>query len=246
MYKKSQRSNKGFLLPLLLAALLIPLSVFAVIRGTGFFNNQLKTQPTDHNLVRLWNLQDYSSLLNLTEQSLAVNPMDPNSLIFSGFAAYHIAISQISADEINYFLNRSILNLRKALILDDIPQKELVYYVLGKAYLYKGRYYADLSVKYLKKAMDAGFENLDSYEFLGEAYSYMGDYDMSISYYEQALEKFQSDRLYLKIAEDSFKFREYDKAASYNRILVDRTTDESLRKNGLFQLGKLNYDIKNL
>ncbi len=246
VFRKSQKSKKGFIIPLFLAALLISLGVFAVVRGSLFFNNQLKTQPTDHNLVRLWNLRDYGSLLDLTEQSLAVNPMDPYSLIFSGFAGYHLAISQISADEINFYLNKSILNLRKALILDEIPQKELVYYVLGKAYLYKGRYYADLSVKYLKKAMEAGYENQDSYEFLGEAYSYMGDFDQSIYYYEQALEKFQSDRLYLKIAEDSFKFREYDKAASYYITLIDRTRDESLRKKGLFQLGKLYYDIKNL
>ena len=68
----------------------------------------------------------------------------------------------------------------------------------------------------------------------------------SIQFYEIALEKFQSDRLYLKIAEDSFNYREYDKAAEYYSILIDRTRDESLRKKGLFQLGKLYYDIKNL
>lgn len=246
MFKKSQKSGRNIIVPLFLTVLLISLAAWGIIRGSFFFNSQLKTQPTDLNLVRLWNLQDYGSILDLTEENLTVNPMDAYSLIFSGFAGYHMAISQISVDEIDFYLNEAILNLRKALILEDIPKKELVYYILGKSYLYKGKFYADLAIKYLNKAMDEGYENQDSYEFLGEAYSYLGDYDQSIIYYETALEKFQSDRLYLKIAEDSFKFREYDKAAEYYSILIDRTRDESLRKKGLFQLGKLYYDIKNL
>lgn len=246
MFKKSQKSNRNVIIPLLFTVVLISLAAWGIIRGSFFFNKQLKTQPTDINLVRLWNLQDYRSILDLTEENLSINPMDPYSLIFSGFAGYHMAISQISVDEIDLYLSKAILNLRKALILKDPPKKELVYYILGKSYLYKGKFYADLAIEYLNKAMEAGYENQDSYEFLGEAYSYLGDYDKSIEYYEIALEKFQSDRLYLKIAEDSFKSREYDKSAEYYTILIDRTRDESLRKKGLFQLGKLYYDIKNL
>jgi tetratricopeptide (TPR) repeat protein len=222
------------------------MAVWGIFRGSIFFNRQLKAQPTDLNLIRLWNLQDYDSILELTGTSLEINPMDPYNLIFSGFAGYHKAISQISVDEVNVYLNQAILDLRKALILKDIPQIELVYYILGKSYLYKGKYYADLSIKYLQKAMDEGYENQDSYEFLGEAYSYLDDYEKSIQSYETALKKFQSDRLYLKIAEDSFKFGEYDKAAEYYKILIEETSDESLRKKGLFHLGKLYYDIKNL
>ncbi|QEN07557.1 tetratricopeptide repeat protein [Oceanispirochaeta crateris] len=231
---------------MILTVMLLVLAFWGVFRGSLFFNRQLKAQPTDLNLIRLWNLQDYDSILTLTETNLINNPMDPYSLIFSGFASYHKAISQISADEVNLYLNKAVLDLRKALILKDLPQVELVYYILGKSYLYKGKYYADLSIKYLYKAIEAGYENLDSYEFLGEAYSYLGEYDKSIESYEIALKKFQSDRLYLKIAEDSFKFREYEKAAEYYKILIDHTTDESLQKEGLFQLGKLYYDIKNL
>jgi len=234
------------ILPLLLTVMVLSFSLWGILRGSVFFNSQLKSQPTDLNLLRLWNLRDYDSILELTEASLAVNPMDIYSLIFSGFSEYQKAISQIAVDEVDYYLDKAVLDLRKALIIKDTPQKKLVYYILGKSYLYKGKYYADLSIKYLQLAIDAGYENLDSYEFLGEAYSNLGDYEKSISCYETALKKFKSDRLYLKIAEDSFKFREYDKAAEYYTILVDRTHDESLRKKGLFQLGKLYYDIKNL
>ena len=246
MFSKNHKSHKGLFTLLILTVLLLGLGSWAVLRGSFFFNRQLKTQPTDHNLVRLWKLQDYDAILSLTETTLSEDPMEPYSLIFAGFAGYHKAISQISVDDIDMYLNDAILMLRKSLILNDIPQKELIYYILGKSYLYKGEFFADLAVKYLQKALDSGYENEDSYEFLGEAWSYLGNYEKSISCYETALEKFKSDRLYLKIAEDSFLFGRYDKAAEYYSLLISRTRDASLKKKGLFQLGKLYYDIKNL
>ena len=246
MFKKSHKSHKGLFTAFFLTLIIISLGTWAVLRGTLYFNRQLKTQPSDNNLIRLWKLRDYDAILSLTETSLSENPMEPYSLIFSGFAGYHKAISQISVDDVNYYLNEAIIHLRKALILDNIPQKELIYYILGKSYLYKGEFFADLAVKYLQLALDSGYENEDSYEFLGEAWSFLGNYEKSISCYETALKKFKSDRLYLKIAEDSFLFGKYNKAAEYYNILISRTRDASLRKKGLFQLGKLYYDIKNL
>jgi len=221
-------------------------ATWGILRGSVFFNKQLISQPSDMNLVRLWNLQDYSAILSLTSETLEKNPMDPYSLLFSGFAGYHKAVSQISAEEVNFFLNSSIIHLRKALIIEDIPKKEIIYYILGKAYLLKGRYYADLAVFYLNEALSLGYENADTYEFLGEAYSYLGDFEKSIVHYEKALDMFQSDRLYLKIAEDCFRNGLYNKSAEYYKILISETRDESLKKKGLFQLGKLYYDIKNL
>jgi tetratricopeptide (TPR) repeat protein len=224
----------------------VPLIVFSLIRGAGNFAGQINANPSNQNLLELWESRNYSSILSITENNLGLTPMDPYSLLFRGLASYYTALSQISAQEERTYLDHSIISLRKLLILNNVPKKEIVYYTLGKAYLQKGTYYADLALKYLQKAQNMGYENSDTYEYIGEAYSILGNFDQSIRFYEKALERYDSDRLYLKIAEDCFNYGKYDKSAEYYNILIAETQDESLKRKGLFQLGKLYYDIKNL
>ena len=247
--KKNERriQKKGVSLLFLVFFLIItPLILWSLLRGADNFSEQINSHPADQNLLEYWNNHQYSTILSITHNNLEINPMEPNSLLFTGLSAYYLALSQISVQEERYYLNLAIVALRKLLILENIPKKEIVYYTLGKSYLLKGRYYADLALKYLQFSREMGYENSDTYEHMGEAYSILGDFEKSIDYYEQALTYYDSDRLYLKIAEDCFNYGKYDKSADYYNILISETQDESLKKKGLFQLGKLYYDIKNL
>ncbi len=244
MHSATQKNMLKTFVPLVL--LLLVLLVWAFSRGPEYFNRQLKNQPGTANLLRAWSRGDYEEVLRLAETALAQDPMNPHGLIFSGFAAYYQGISQVSASDVKDYLDRTVVNLRKALILENVPQKKLIYYVLGKCYLEKGRYYADLAVRYLEMAMNAGYVNLDSYEYLGEAWSLLGNYTKSIQAYESALREFQSDRLYLKMAEDCYQHGDYEKSVYYYQSLIKRTSDEALKKKGLFHLGKLYYNIKNM
>ena len=248
MKHKGRRVQKkrAILLFLTLFIIVAPVIVWSLMRGAGNFTTQLNSQLSDQNLLELWDSRDYSRILDLTEKNLELNPMEPYSLLFSGLSYYYSALSQISTQDERTYLDRAIISLRKLMILDNIPKEEIVYYILGKSYLLKGRYYADLALEYLGRAKDMGYENADTYEYLGEAYSVLGNFDKSISHYEKALELYDSDRLYLKIAEDCFNYGMYEKSADYYMILISETADESLKKKGLFQLGKLYYDIKNL
>jgi len=243
--RKDQRKGT-ILLFLILFLLLTPVAVWSIMRGVSHFSNHIDSNPSDQNLVKLWNSKDYETILFITEQNLDSNPMEPYSLLFFGLSSYYTALSQISVQEERFYLNKSIVALRKLLILDNIPKVEIVYYTLGKSYLLKGRFYADLALEYLRKAQGLGYENADIYEHVGEAFSILGNFEQSIENYEKALEFYDSDRLYLKIAEDCFNFAMYEKSANYYNILISETVDESLKKKGLFQLGKLYYDIKNL
>ncbi len=223
----------------------ITIALFGIIRGASYFSSRINSQPSTQSLRSLWQKGDYLSVLNITDSNLEQNPMDAHSLFFRGLASYYTAVSQISAEDESLYLNNAIVSLRKLLIRPDAPKIEIVYYVLGKSYLMKGRYYANTALEYFQKARDAGYENSDTFEFMGEAYSILGNFEKSIEYYEKALNNNNSDRLYLKIAEDCFNFGEYNKSAVYYNELLKRTNDESLKKKGLFQLGKLYYDIEN-
>ena len=189
---------------LLFFVLAIPLVVWSLLRGADNFAGQINSHPSDENLLKLWNSKEYAAILSITEKSLEVSPMEPYSLLFAGLSSYYMAVSQISAQEERFYLDRAIVSLRKLLILDQIPKEGIVRYILGKSYLLKGRYYADLALENLQKARRAGYENADTYEYLGEAYSLLGEFEQSIHFYEKALELYDSDRLYLKIAEDCF------------------------------------------
>ncbi len=247
--KKNERrmQKKGISLLFLVFFLTVaPLILWSLLRGADKFSEQINSHPADQNLLEYWNNHQYSEILSITQNNLESNPMEPNSLLFTGLSAYYLALSQISVQEERFYLNLAIVALRKLLILESVPKKEIVYYTLGKSYLLKGKYYADLSLKYLQNSRDMGYESSDTYEHMGEAYSILGNFEKSIEYYEQALTYYDSDRLYLKIAEDCFNYGKYEKSADYYNILISETKDESLKKKGLFQLGKLYYDIKNL
>ena len=246
MLKHKERNNRSILLFLVIFLLLsVPIALFGIIRGASYFSSRINSQPSTQSLRTLWQKGDYLSVLSITDSNLDQNPMDAHSLFFRGLASYYTAISQISAEDESLYLNNAIVSLRKLLIRPDAPKREMIYYVLGKSYLMKGRYYANTALEYLQMARDAGYENTDTFEFMGEAYSILGDFQKSIEYYEKALNTNNSDRLYLKIAEDCFNFGEYNKSAVYYNELLNRTNDESLKKKGLFQLGKLYYDIGN-
>ena len=243
---RRERKNRSTLLFLLLFILIsFSAALFGIFRGASYFSGRINSQPSNQNLLSLWDSREYGSIISLTSRNLESNPMDPYSLFFNGLASFYTALSQVSAQEESLFLTNTVISLRKLMILDSFPKEEIVYYTLGKAYLMKGRYYADTSLKYLQKATDLGYENADTYEYIGEAYSILGDFQKSIENYEKALVLYNSDRLVLKIAEDCFNFGKYDKSAEYYNKLITDTSDESLKKKGLFQLGKLYYDIKN-
>ncbi len=247
MKQKGRKEGKSRTTLLFLIIILIAVSVsfLGIARGASLFTSRINSQPANQNLKSLWEAGDYFSILTITDNNLKLNPMDPYSLFFKGLASYYTAVSQVSAEEESLYLNDAIVALRKLLILKDVPKRDVVYYVLGKSYLQKGKFFSDTALDYLQKAQDLGYENADTYEYMGEAYSILGDFEKSIEFYEKALTFYNSDRLYLKIAEDCFNFGEYNKSAVYYNELINRTNDESLKKKGLFQLGKLYYDIKN-
>ncbi|MDA3811433.1 MAG: tetratricopeptide repeat protein [Spirochaetaceae bacterium] len=221
------------------------MAFFAVYKGATGLNQNLTTKIDSVDISVIWEKGDYNKIIDITEQKLENKPLDSVALIYCGFSYFYKGISQVSNEKTIPLLNRSIFLLRKALTQDDVPMRSRINYILGKAYLHKNYYYSDLAVFHLKKSIDDGFINEDSYEYIGQAYSLLGDFDNSIKYYLKALEKNATDMLYLKISEDYIKNRMYDDSEKYLKLMIESTRDEMLKKKGLFQLANLYYDMKN-
>lgn len=88
-------------------------------------------------------------------------------------------------------------------------------YILGKAYYHKGRHYLDLSIKYLKRSLDHGYEAEDSYKYLGLAYSELGMYKEGVVYFLKSLDKKPDDMLYLALGQTYYKMEDDQTSEKY-------------------------------
>ena len=197
-------------------------------------------------ILRLWEAGLYEEVYGQSQTSLAARPLDYFLLTMHGFAAYQLGVSQINSLNAQRYFDDCLWALRKALLLKDAANDGRLYYVLGKAYNYKGESYADLSVKYLEMARDLSYNAEDIPEYLGLAYVAMGDYRSSVAAFAEALAA-QSTRgddrpsgiLLLYIARSYFALEEFDQARAYLQRCIDVSPDSRNIAEAYYQLGEL-------
>ncbi|MDR0877341.1 MAG: hypothetical protein LBN21_04755, partial [Treponema sp.] len=217
MFTKKGRSNYGVhthrnkilaVLAFLLAALAVTL-VLVII-------SQRKNGPGNERdeLRRLWEEGSYYEVFEKSRQALAEKPLDYFLLTLNGFSAYQLGIAQINTTDTLTYIDSCILSLRRAILLKNAAGDGRVYYVLGRAYHYKGDDYADLAIEYLERAKALSYDAEDIPEFLGLAYAAVHDFRSSVAAFSQALNK-DSDILLLSIAESYIALEEYDSARAY-------------------------------
>jgi tetratricopeptide (TPR) repeat protein len=148
--------------------------------------------------------------------------------VLNGFSAYQLAVAQINSFDTASYIDGCIWSLRKALLTAEGARDPRVYYVLGKAYYYKGGAYADLSAEYLEKARAAGSEAGDIPEYLGLAYAALKDYRSSVAAFSLALDpagEGDPDLLLLAIAKSYTELEELDPARAYLLRCVESSRD---------------------
>jgi tetratricopeptide (TPR) repeat protein len=209
--------------PLIVLVLILALAgtIFAVSRLNNGVNNDKR------DLLAIWNDGDFYNAYNISKAALNQNPVDYFFLTINGFAAFQLGISQINSQNMLNFINECIFSLRKALINKASLNDGRVYYVLGKAYGYKGNEYSDLAVKYLEMANSLSYDAHDIPEYLGLAYAANGDYRNSVAAFSQAFvpEKPPSDNLLLSIARSYMAMEEFNMAAGYLQRCIDISPD---------------------
>jgi tetratricopeptide (TPR) repeat protein len=148
------------------------------------------------------------------------------------------------------FINESIFSLRKALLHKESSKDGRIFYVLGKAYGYKGVEYADLAVRYLEMANYLSYPAADIFEYLGLAYAAFGDYRKSVEAFSNAFipGRPPSDNLLLSIARSYMAMGEYNMALGYLRHCLDISPDSrsiDITRMLLAEIYRINGDFEN-
>ena len=193
----------------------------AIVIGLLFFFIGLQNRPvhlpfSDEGVSysEMWEKKQYSQIIEYGSAVLEKNPMDRNTLIFTGYAYFYQGISILDMEERNSCMEKAVVLLRRSLLTDGKENADVMY-VLGKAYYHLGYYYCDLAVKYLDAALQKGCDSKDIYEYLGLAYSKLDMSDHAVENFEKSLEVNPSDLLVLTLAQEYIKAGNMEKAGYY-------------------------------
>jgi tetratricopeptide (TPR) repeat protein len=229
-------------LHILVAAALVLLALS--IPSVFFIGRKNRSGAERGDLLENWEHGLYDQVFSASGAALAEKPMDYFLLTLHGFSAYQLGIAQINTYDTLSYMDTCIWSLRKALLLKNSRDDGRVYYVLGKAYYYKGEGYADLAVLYLEKARHLLYRAGDIPEYLGLAYAALRDYRSSVEAFSQALEpsetesggghnssgvSYPSDMLLLSIARSYMALEDLDAALAYLLRCIDVSRDLNTR-----------------
>jgi tetratricopeptide (TPR) repeat protein len=222
---------------LILAGVALPFVVSVKNEGGGI----------QKDLLRLWDEGAYKNAFDLSKAELNYRPLDYFLLTVHGFSAYQLGISQINSFDTMVYIDECIWSLRKALLAKNNGNNGRVYYVLGKAYYYKGGEFADLAVKFLEQARVFSYAAQDIPEYLGLAYAALHDYRSSVAAFTLALDpppvdgsapegeegfdeqrKGPSDLLLLSIARSYIALGEPSAAKAYLLRCIESSRDSRL------------------
>ena len=134
-------------------------------------------------------------------------------------------------------LSTATVALRRALLNSRIAVAEpAAQYALGKAYFHRGYFYYHLAVRYLEGSLALGYDGADTYEYLGLAYTELGD-PRGLEYFRHALTRRPSDLLHLKMA--TMLMDEGDVQGARRNLIeaIDLTGDIAIAQRARYELG---------
>ena len=219
-------------------AVVIVVAAAAVFRADRWIGELFSRTP-ELSLLQLSNAGRYAEVNQRAAVVLAKNPLDANALLFAGVAHFYTALSEVAAELREQRLDAAIVSMRRALLVDERVHAAELDYLLGRAYFHKGRYYYDLSVKYLTLSFEKGYEGADTHEYLGMAFLRLEQMADALHHFQQALARRPSDLLYLSVGQIYRSLQEYDDAAAALRRALELTQDQSLELQARFLLGEV-------
>ena len=220
--------KKAFVALMLLATVSLIVLTYYELRGRGSVERR--------QLRYLFESGEFEAAFIQSREMLRENPLDSFLLTIHGFSAFQLAVAQINAFDTLFYIDESIWSLRKALLLRENSSNGRIFYVLGKAYFYKGPGYADLAVHYLEKAWPLHMAS-DIPEYLGLAHAALRDYRSSVAAFSLALTSEPSDLLLLSIARSYLALGEKDAAKAYLMRCLEVSRDSKLITTSRLLLG---------
>ncbi|MEA1911706.1 MAG: tetratricopeptide repeat protein [Spirochaetota bacterium] len=198
--------------------------------------------PEEQTLEMLWADNKYNELSKKCEEILISDPLNPESLIYNGFSYFYLGIAQFTLEDQLPLLDSAILNLRKALLLNSSPLSGKVNYILGKSYYHKGRFYIDQAIYHLKKSIEFGYINEDTYKYMGLCYSELGFYEEGIEYFLKSIADVKDDMLLLVIGQTYHKLGDNINSELYLKRAIELNDDFRVEIKSRFLLGKIYFE----
>ncbi len=180
----------------------------------------------------------YAEAVDAAELTLVRRPLDAEANLIRGVASLYAAIADggsgtAAADR----LSAATVSLRRALLDSRIALAEpAAQYALGKAYYHRGYLYYDLAVRYLEGSLALGYDGADTYEYLGLAYTELGD-PRGLEYFRHALTRRPSDLLHLKMATMLMDAGDVQEARRNLIQAIDLTDDPAIAQRARYELG---------
>lgn len=233
---------KNFLIVFIL--LFVTVCVWLYIKNAENLKRIMKKPSNNEIIEEMWQNGKYSDLIRYCEGFLEEYPDNFDVMMFRGFASFYQGASFVNLEEQLPFMDAAVFYLRKAVLFENEKMRPQIDYVLGKAYYHKGKYYNDLSVKYLESAVARGYTGTDIWEYLALAYGKLGNREKSAEYFEVAVKVNPSDILFSLLAQIYIDMDNFEKAEEYLLMSNNKTSNPKVEEKNLFLLGQI-YENKN-
>jgi len=246
-YRTGQRGKRlrVVLIPLLSGLLVLLAAGFFVFNGPARFLGTGGSRKSPGKLPDLFRAEKYDDVIVATDVILAGDPLNPVALSYRGFASFYKSASQNAAEERMPYLDQAVVALRRAR-LAGTPFPGETDYVLGKAYFTKGKYYYDLAISSIESSVAKGYIQKDSYEYIGQAYSQLGDYQKAMENFLLALKDDPGDLLLLTIGQTYYQMKRTSDAVDYLLRTLNKTEDKDIEERTRFLLGGIYLDTGEL
>jgi tetratricopeptide (TPR) repeat protein len=208
----------------------------------GRIRARIQPEQDFQSLNELWQNRLYDELISRCDAKLEDYPLDATLLAYRGFAYFYKAVSEVTLEERIPYLDEAIVSLRRSKLGQEDGWSSEVDYILGKAYYHKGKYYYDLTLKYLQSALAAGYQREDIYDYLGLAATQLDLLEEGLEYFQRALEIKPTDLLLLTMGQTYLKLEQGREAEEYLLRSINKTEDAAVEIKARFLLGQMYFD----
>ncbi len=98
----------------------------------------------------------------------------------------------------------------------------------------------------MESSLAKGYVQKDSNEYIGLAYTQLGDYDKGMEYFLTALKDDSGDLLLLTIGQTYYQMKRTSDAVDYLLRTLNKTDDKEIEKRARFLLGEIYLDRNEL
>jgi tetratricopeptide (TPR) repeat protein len=246
-YRTGERARRlrAVLIPIFAGLLVLAAAAFFVFNAPVRLLGAGGPRKSPGKLPDLFRAEKYDDVITATDAILVGDPLNPVALAYKGFASFYKSASQNAAEERMPYLDQAVVALRRAR-LAGTPFPGEIDYVLGKAYFTKGKYYYDLSIANIESSVAKGYVQKDSFEYIGQAYSQLGDYQKAMENFLLALKDDPGDLLLLTIGQTYYQMKRTGDAVDYLLRTLNKTEDKDIEERTRFLLGGIYLDTGEL